>query len=212
DSNLKITFHNYDIGFHRSTAQNNGHTVRVFLRPNPKNQEMPYISGEAVNNKVYILDSFHFHWGFDEFQGSEHSVNNVFRSAELHLVHWNSIYDNMTNAIEKEDGLVVVTVFVESKLITDFGVIHVKSHNPVMRAIIDVLPQIHEFGSNVHLKVPIHLRDLLPKDKDLFYKYMGSLTTPPCSESAEFIIFVDPIYITSSQVPLYSSYLSHNSR
>ena len=56
--------------------------VRVFLHPNDKNQ-IPYVSGEALKNEKFILDSFHFHWGIDEFNGSEHSINNMKRSAEV---------------------------------------------------------------------------------------------------------------------------------
>ncbi|CAG2113450.1 unnamed protein product, partial [Medioppia subpectinata] len=56
------------------------------------------------------------------------------------------------------------------------------------------------FSSKVDINEGISLLDLLPEDKDLFYKYMGSLTTPPCSESAEFIIFVDPIYLNPNQI------------
>ena len=99
DSNLKIQFFNYDEEFYKTTAQNNGHTgntrvniymkayingstVRVFLLPNHLN-ENPYITGEAINNEIFILDSFHFHWGLNEFNGSEHSINNIKRSAEV---------------------------------------------------------------------------------------------------------------------------------
>ncbi len=52
------------------------------LYPNPENGT-PYISGEAINNEKFILDSFHFHWGLNEFNGSEHSIDGIERSAEV---------------------------------------------------------------------------------------------------------------------------------
>ncbi|CAG2118089.1 unnamed protein product, partial [Medioppia subpectinata] len=135
DSNLKICFHNYDHVFHKIIAQNNGHTVRVFLRQNYENEEMPYISGTAVSDRKYILDSFHFHWGLDEEMGSEHSINNIFRSAE-----------NYSNATDKADGLVVVTVFVECKVLTDFDLMNAMEDNSVVTPIIKALPHIREFS------------------------------------------------------------------
>lgn len=35
------------------------------------------------------------------------------RSVEIHLVHWNSKYDNFTYASAQDDGLAVLTVFAE---------------------------------------------------------------------------------------------------
>ena len=32
----------------------------------------------------------HLHWGSTECTGSEHTINSVQYSAELHLVHWNA--------------------------------------------------------------------------------------------------------------------------
>lgn len=33
--------------------------------------------------------------------------------AEIHMVHWNSKYDNFTYASAQDDGLAVLTIFVE---------------------------------------------------------------------------------------------------
>lgn len=37
--------------------------------------------------------------------------------AEIHMVHWNSKYDNMTHASTMDDGLAVLTVFAEVTLL-----------------------------------------------------------------------------------------------
>ncbi|CAC5417803.1 CA [Mytilus coruscus] len=40
-------------------------------------------------------------------------------------------------------------------------------------------------------------KDVLPYDTDLFYTYAGSLTTPPCYETVQWIIYKCPIKVSS---------------
>jgi carbonic anhydrase len=49
----------------------------------------PCISGSDFGSGVYCLIQFHFHWGLNKWQGSEHTVNNKKYPLELHLVHQN---------------------------------------------------------------------------------------------------------------------------
>lgn len=44
------------------------------------------------------------------------------------------------------------------------------------------------------------LKDLLPSSLGSYYRYTGSLTTPPCSKVVEWIIFSRPIYVSYKQV------------
>lgn len=47
---------------------------------------------------------------------------------------------------------------------------------------------------------PFVLRDLLPASLGSYYRYTGSLTTPPCSEIVEWIVFRKPVPISYHQV------------
>lgn len=49
---------------------------------------------------------------------------------------------------------------------------------------------------------PFVLRDLLPASLGSYYRYAGSLTTPPCSEIVEWIVFRKPVPISYHQVCL----------
>jgi hypothetical protein len=47
---------------------------------------MPFINGsDFEKNRVYYLKQFHFHWGLNVWQGSEHHVNNEKFPAEVLL-------------------------------------------------------------------------------------------------------------------------------
>ncbi|KAK1901100.1 Receptor-type tyrosine-protein phosphatase gamma, partial [Dissostichus eleginoides] len=52
---------------------------------------------------------------------------------------------------------------------------------------------------------PFVLKDLLPSALGSYYRYTGSLTTPPCSKVVEWIIFSRPIYVSYKQLEAFYS-------
>ncbi|KAG8523886.1 Receptor-type tyrosine-protein phosphatase gamma [Galemys pyrenaicus] len=52
---------------------------------------------------------------------------------------------------------------------------------------------------------PFILRDLLPASLGSYYRYTGSLTTPPCSEIVEWIVFRKPVPISYHQLEAFYS-------
>jgi carbonic anhydrase len=50
-------------------------------------------------------------------------------------------------------------------------------------------------------KVLINARDLMPTDKS-YFRYMGSLTTPPCSEGVHWYVLKRPIELSKAQIDL----------
>ncbi|KAF7250062.1 Receptor-type tyrosine-protein phosphatase gamma, partial [Varanus komodoensis] len=52
---------------------------------------------------------------------------------------------------------------------------------------------------------PFVLRDLLPASLGSYYRYTGSLTTPPCSEIVEWIVFRMPVPISYRQLEAFYS-------
>ncbi len=47
---------------------------------------MPYISGSDFTT-IYSFVNFHFHWGYNQYEGSEHYINERKFPLEMHMVH-----------------------------------------------------------------------------------------------------------------------------
>jgi len=91
------------------------------------------------------------------------------------------------------------------------------------RAIIETLVEegreniaAREFLSNIPLepgqnakngKIFVNARDLMPTDKS-YYRYMGSLTTPPCSEGVHWYVLKQPIQLSKVQISLLKGVVS----
>uniref|UniRef100_A0A3Q2WTK2 Carbonic anhydrase XII n=1 Tax=Haplochromis burtoni TaxID=8153 RepID=A0A3Q2WTK2_HAPBU len=98
--------------------------------------------------------------------------------SQLHLVHYNSDkYPNISTAVDKSDGLAVLGVLLISVL--SFRL------------------------SDQKVKVPaFNIRALLPTRLDEYYRYDGSLTTPPCYPSVLWTVFRNPITVSRQQLEL----------
>ncbi|KAM3621040.1 uncharacterized protein V6R79_005149 [Siganus canaliculatus] len=76
--------------------------------------------------------------------------------------------------------------------------------NPAVDPIIQGLKGVVHHEKETNLRSFI-LRDLLPSSVDGYYRYTGSLTTPPCSKVVEWIIFSRPVYLSHSQLEAFYS-------
>lgn len=56
---------------------------------------------------VYVFEQMHFHWS------AEHTVDGLRDLLELHLVHYDKKYANMSVAAQHEGGIAVVAVLFE---------------------------------------------------------------------------------------------------
>ena len=68
-----------------------------------------------------------------------------------------------------------------------------------------------EKGDEVRAGTRIDLSQLLPEDKR-YYTYMGSLTTPPCSEGVLWMVMKQPVTISVEQVAIFSRLYPMNAR
>ena len=155
-----------------------------------------YLTGGPVSGK-YRFHEFHFHWGKTDGHGSEHIVNGKSFSAELHLVHWNTEkFSSFEEAKKYRGGLTVVAAFLE---LSDVG-------TSAVDKITSCLSNVQYKGESFqmpHLTDSLYLTDLLPVNKHEYWTYYGSLTTPPCYESVDWIIFRNPVPVSRKQLSVF---------
>ena len=53
--------------------------------------------------------------------------------------------------------------------------------------------------------------ELLPKNRD-YYRFNGSLTTPPCTEGVRWFVFKEPVEMSKEQLKIFSKIMGKNNR
>ncbi|CAL1546294.1 unnamed protein product [Lymnaea stagnalis] len=154
-----------------------------------------YIRGGGLLGE-YQLDQLHFHWGPRFRNGSEHKLDWRHYPMELHIVHHQrkKMSDGVA-AAKEPNGLAVYAVLFKM----------VPHDNPKLNEIIRHLDQIQLSGNEIKI-ASFPLLEVLPATvARLFYRYDGSLTTPPCYESVIWTIAVDFIDISEDQINKFRS-------
>ncbi|MEI7463896.1 MAG: carbonic anhydrase family protein [Burkholderiales bacterium] len=83
------------------------------------------------------------------------------------------------------------------------------SAQPVVQAVWNNLPL--EKGDEVSAKAQLDPTELLPSDRR-YYTYMGSLTTPPCSEGVLWMVMKTPVQISPEQLKIFARLYPMNAR
>jgi len=123
----------------------------------------------------YKLTQFHFH------TPSEHQFNGKNFDMELHLVH------------KDAEGHIVVLGMMIKEGQKNIGLSTIWAHLPK-----------EETTQDVQVQEPIDLLQLLPKNQKTF-RYTGSLTTPPSTESVKWVILEQPIEMSAEQIQKFRS-------
>ncbi|XP_070389220.1 carbonic anhydrase 7-like [Dermacentor albipictus] len=168
---------------------NTGHTVEV----SSSKASQVVITGPGLNG-VYGFQQFHFHWGNRSNVGSEHQINGYVFPFEMHLVHMNRKYSTGEEALKYPDGVAVVAVFFEVSW----------NDNPALTSIVQALRKMrNESSTRVNLAYIPPLRQLMPQNAQEYYRYQGSLTTPPCSEAVTWTVLRSPNGISEAQLQAF---------
>ncbi|HEV6968875.1 carbonic anhydrase [Roseateles sp.] len=138
----------------------------------------------TVMGRRFELVQFHFH------RPSEERVNGRQFDMVAHLVHRDA-----------EGRLAVLAVLLERG--------RDDRPQPVVQAVWAALPL--EKGEALPAQTRIDLNQLLPADRG-YYTYMGSLTTPPCTEGVLWMVMRQPVALTAQQLDVFARLYPMNAR
>ena len=185
-------FHGYERRLSMNVKNNRHSMVAEF--ENDKKYEDIWIRGGGLGESKFRFAQLHFHWGSTNDQGSEHTIDGKAAPMEMHIVHWNlDVGKDVKEATQKDayNSLEVLGVlFKLGKFNKDYD------------AIFNAARKVEKENTNATLEKDVRLRDLLPEDTNAFYRYIGSLTTPPCNQIVMWTIFKDPIEISQEQLDI----------
>ena len=134
------------------------------------------------DGETYALDHMHFH------TPSEHYLDGAPYPMAVHFVHKAA-----------DGGLAVVGVMMK-----------LGAHNPVIEGVWQNAP-IQAGGTKTVEDVKISAADLMPEAMD-YYRYDGSLTTPPCSEGVKWHVLKEPIEVSEKQLKAFQALFPVNAR
>lgn len=73
-------------------------------------------------------------------------------------------------------------------------------------------PMIQKTLNSVGKTITINPADLLPKNTNSYYHFMGSLTTPPCSENVKWYVMKEVQSASKEQLAALRKFYNHNYR
>ncbi len=140
--------------------------------------------GVVIEGARYYLVQMHMH------SPSEHTIGGKNSAMELHLVHRNAAGELAVVGVMLNEG----------------------KENVPLKPIWDYLPLDVSDKSEVVPEGAVDIRALIP-DNPSYYHYVGSLTTPPCSEGVRWFVLTQPSTVSKVQVERYQSLLGdHTNR
>ncbi len=139
-------------------------------------------SNLTVDGKIFELKQFHFH------TPSENQIDGKNHHMEAHLVHAN----------EAGELAVVAVMITEGK------------SNPFFKTLVSKIPKKAKDHNDIK-ELKVNAEDMLPKDKG-YYRFSGSLTTPPCSEGVRWLVHKAPIEASKEELEAFGAIMGKNNR
>ena len=156
---------------------NNGHQVTATLAEHTfgQNEKDLWFVGGGLEGRFYFVN-FHLHWGRHDRHGSEHEINGHPYAAEAHVVFKNKQTEQLA-------------VFAFLFTITSDS----SQENKEWEKYADAASELTNINDEIQCLFNLH--DLMQVNERHFFRYVGSLTTPPCSEGVIWTVFTDGIKI-----------------
>ncbi|KAF8562913.1 hypothetical protein P879_07687 [Paragonimus westermani] len=177
------------------TVTNNGHSVKIDFP-----SDTWFVSLKNDSTPQYEAVQIHFHWGANDSRGSEHLLNGMSFPLEAHLVCYDKfLYNNFTKAADSPYGLAVLGIWA-----------NISSNPSTHKTLLSrlggfqrVLPKITAYNTSTTIKAFDLSRLLTLVDPKSYFRYEGSLTTPPCTPNVIWTVFRDSALVTSQQLAVF---------
>jgi carbonic anhydrase len=140
--------------------------------------QVNYATGSFVTVDGRTFELQQFHF----HSPSENRIKGRQFPLEGHLVH-----------ADKDGNLAVIAVMFEEG-----------AANPLLTNLWQMMPA--KVGEKIALPADLSVAQMLPSDRD-YYRYNGSLTTPPCTEGVWWLVLKRPATVSKEQVLQFSKAL-----
>lgn len=147
---------------------------------NQRTVQINFAEGSTLELEQKVFDLQQFHL----HSPSEHTIKAKSFAMEMHFVH-----------VTEQGELAVVAVMFEEG-----------QENKKLKQLWKELPK--KSGNTVQLKHQDLAAAFLPEKLD-YYRFNGSLTTPPCSEGVRWIVLKDIQQASKQQIQAFSSLMEH---
>ncbi len=138
-------------------------------------------AGDTLTVDGIVFELKQFHF----HSPSENHIDGKSFPLEAHFVH-----------VDKNGDIAVIAVMFKEG-----------AANPELEKIWTNMP--NKEGDSKALKLKSIAKDLLPKDKH-YYRFNGSLTTPPCTEGVRWFVLKQPMTISKEQIKKFHDDTMHH--
>lgn len=142
--------------------------------------QVDYAPGSSLTVGSRVFELKQFHF----HSPSENTINGKQFPLEGHLVH-----------ADKDGNLSVVAVMFREG-----------AANPLLMKLWEKMPS--KAGDKNALSTGLSVSQILPAERD-YYRFDGSLTTPPCSEGVLWLVIKKPATASKAQIEQFSKVLEH---
>nr|XP_042907488.1 putative carbonic anhydrase 3 isoform X2 [Parasteatoda tepidariorum] len=175
-----IRFINFDFLLREPRLLNNGRTVEIKC-----SNKRSFAIKEGGLDDTFLFRQLHFHWGISDSDGSEHRINGIQFPLETHLV-----FESLKNTTNGGKTLAVLAIFFKISA----------EKNVILDPIFRTLTKIRNVEDEEPILSKLRLRDLLPRNTKKYFRYEGSLTTPPCTEGVVWTVFSETLSLSKEQM------------